>query len=808
MSWDVYAAVAAVREGRLQFQHPEHLIIAGAAAILAAVVLWWPRHLDTGSGSHGKRVLFLLSRVLIASLVAAAIATPFTTTVDTRQGDAAATVLVDTSASMNLYNTNTTRFTDRLEQQLPVTVEEIGQQNRSALGDSLLQQLRPNTHYLLISDGHVTHGTTLQEAATFFQRANASLSTIQLGTNQREASVSINGPATATENVENTFLINLDAAAENPEPVPVTVRINGVVVAERETSDSFTVNHVFERSGAHTVTADIQVDDRWQYNNRFQKTVKIVEPPDVLYVGDTGKPLYAYLNQLYNVTARSQIPEDVEPYYATVINDEPVNGLGDVAALQDYVINGNGLAVVGGFNAFNHGNYEDSVLEQMLPVTATGTGETRGGANLVFLIDRSKSTEDTIEQQKALAVSAFESLSLNNNVGAAALGATSPEEPVPVIASVKPLAAHRETLINRVKRVTFDGVAFFNTGLEAAEKMLDRFNTGQNIVLISDGQLEAYNRQVNDEAKAKRTAARLAEEGFRIITIGVGTGTDTEFLQELADAGNGVFFKAENHRKLNILFGEVEDGAAEQSFPLVVLDAHHFITSGLELSTTHNRFNPVEVKPGADTLVTSTGGIPSIAAWRFGVGRVATVTTFDAAGHLGQLLENDPEAVTRTVNWVIGHPERKQSFFVTVNDARTGEQVQVTVKSRQPPTAEDLRFTRTGDDEYTASFPAPSPGRYSVVGAEYAVNYPREYEDLGQSQELVDAVQRMNGDVFQPDAYNAIAEHIRELSRQRHVTRAEFTGLFILAALILYFMEVAVRRVATYYTTWKRRGEQ
>ncbi len=109
-------------------------------------------------------------------------------------------------------------------------------------------------------------------------------------------------------------------------------------------------------------------------------------------------------------------------------------------------------------------------------------------------------------------------------------------------------------MVDKVSRLVFDGQSYFNLGLDAGNKMLRTVAGGKNIILITDGKT-TYEKLMSD---TKKSAEDAASRGIKIYVAGVGYMRNDDFLTEVADLGEGIYFPVDASNKLKILFGEPE----------------------------------------------------------------------------------------------------------------------------------------------------------------------------------------------------------------------------------------------------------
>ncbi|MFB6304450.1 MAG: VWA domain-containing protein [Haloferacaceae archaeon] len=748
---------------------------------LAALVLWALvfRRADGNAGRRSRRLLFV-SRLVVATLVVVAVAGPYTVTTRETAGDPHVTLLTDRSDSMApLRGTND--LAERIEEEgVPTTVATVGNGTRSRPGDGIAANLRENGSVVVVSDGHVTAGRSLSAAGDLAASLNATVSSVELAPDRTERYVAVRGPEKTSAGVESRFLVTVDGVRTDGE-VELTVEVDGEEAVTRTVDGSGRVEftRTFNETGPHRVTARIEGGDRFARNDVARHAVRVVEQPRVLYVSRGEYPLRDYLDQLYRVDTAESVPANLSSYYAVVTQDLRAEDVGNVSALQEFVIDGNGLLVVGGRNAFDRGGYEGTTFSSMLPVSVGDGG--RGEARLVLAIDVSGSTKEGMKIQKAIALDVLNQLGDRNQVGVVAFN----YQPY-AVAEPDPLGENRELIERRIRRLQSGGATSIASGLRGAREMLDGPGT---VILISDG------RDGSQEIPA--VASTLGANGIRVITVGVGSGTADSTLRRIARESGGSFIRATETDRLRILFGG--SSRQYQGQGLVVVDPNSFVTSGVELRSNPGEANDVAVKRGANLLVATGSGEPAVATWRYGLGRVATITAHAPDGTLDGLLSRpDSLLVTKATNWAIGDPERKASGVAAVRDTRVGEPTTVVYRGDERPTVEGLRFRQVGENRYEARVTPTEPGYHRVLGATYAANYPAEYAAFGESEALSRLVRRTGGRQFERGEAAAIAQFARERAVAVREVRDEWDWTALVAALLLFLLEVAVRRLQVY----------
>ncbi len=803
-----------ISTGTFGFNRPEALLLLIPAIIILALVVAKSfvaidkKRLKDQAFIRSRRryrILMFISRTLIFAMLFLALASPYGQVEKDIPGDLTITMLLDNSTSMELFDTGfVPTLQEELEKRLPVKTSHISAPLESNIGDGILNNLEKDKNILLISDGQTTAGTQLLDVLMFAASLNSSISAIDLAPARSDVSVSIKGPSKTIADVENSYKVSIDQVlteGEQRQAVRLLIAVDDDIIVDEVTNkEQYTFSQNFS-DGYHRIVARIvptsPEKDHFQQNDVFYKTTHVIPKPKILFVTEAHSALKKVLDDLYEVTQVRELPtkkKDLEGYYAVVLNDLPRTSLRDIDALSDFVIEGNGLIVVGGYNSFDNGGYKGTAFESVLPVQV-GAGEMRKGeSNIVIVIDISGSfTEQgvsttALSTSKALAYHVIGNINEKNSVGVVAF-----DQWPYLVADLQPLFVSKATTLDKIERLQGQGgQTDFAAGLKGAFNLLRGATGSKSVIFISDGYTwsDLVRQEAMDVVKA------MKNYGIKMYTIGTGRNLDQNFLRRMTTAGGGIYFTADTSNRLSILFGEPEKKEVGSAFSLFVLDPYHFITEDLDIDAVLYGYNQVVPKANADLLITTDSGEPAVVTWRHGIGRVATLTVFSSGNNLGELLDRDnSRLITRIINWAIADPERKNDFFVNVKDARVNKTAEIIVRTGRFPKVEGLDFSKIEKDTYRAYYVNDKTGFRSVLGAVYGVNYDREYQDIGFNPELGDLVASTNGKVFRHEQVDDIVEHVKSVSRRTVTERTSFINVFLVAALVLLVLEIVLRRV-------------
>lgn len=750
-----------------------------------------------------KRSVIMISRFFIFFLLFIALASPFTIKENLVRGDPKLTILSDESKSFELFEAGMAKdIKSNVGDQIPVTLSTFGQDNRSAIGDAMLNNMQGDDSLLLVSDGNSNYGKSLGDMMVFASMLNSSVNAINSEPIHDDAIVFVEGPSEVIAGTENTFTVLVRQVlrdANSPLACDLKVTLDDEIVIDAHLSKPQRIS--FKRrlaEGYHKIVAELTVADHFRENNVFYKSVNVEPKPRLLFVSRKSSPMLNILTELYTVHVTESFPSQLHGYAAVIMDDVPATEVKNIDALSDYILDGNGLVVIGGPRSYDNGNYKSSLFETLLPVQVGDPEEKKKkDVNAILVIDISTSTASayrgdssytTEAVEKALALSIMDDLKDTDNVAVIAFNNN-----VYTLSPLSPLGDKREELEYKISHLTFIGGTFIPGVIEEAKDMLKRAKGSKYIILISDG------GQPTNRDYAKRFISDAAKAGVVLYTVGVGVDlqTDVDFMQELAQAGNGIYFEPTELQRIKILFESYEAGKEEKKPDLEILNRHHFITRGLELDANVYGYNKVIARSSSDQLVATVNNHPILTVWRFGLGRIAAITTDDGFEWAPKLLSGQNSLlISRTMNWAIGDLGRTKDFDVDLEDTWLGESIQVNVKSKIPPSHEGLSFSKIDEEFYTASYTPNRKGFYSFFNAVVAVNYEKEMSQIGINPELRSLVKITGGKIFEPEDTDGIVKKVIEDSQKITVEKVSYSGIFALMAALIFLAEIAYRRLS------------
>ncbi|TAL51885.1 MAG: VWA domain-containing protein [Nanoarchaeota archaeon] len=748
---------------------------------------------------RARRFWMGVSRVIIISAVIIALAGPSTIQEQKQQGELRLKIFVDDSRSMELYDTGVAqRLKDKLSGSFPVNIVGTNEKAESRIGDFLVRNMNKNDNILLISDGQVTSGKQLADVLLLAHNLNASINTVQLTQTNNDAWVTITSPDISSSGTDTPVLVTVKKSGNVPS-TKLTVIADG---AEWTSEDvTFNSNGVFElpltrnfEQGTHQIVAKIDAKDHFLENNEYRAVIKVEPKPKVLMLTTSQNiPLVKLLEKVFDLTVVPVLPSDLSSYSTIIIDNVKADNLPSIGAISQFVSNGGGLFVIGGPASLDRGNYKGTQFENILPVAVGIPKKDKNQSpSIALVIDVSgssgaafSSTSNKIVNavQEDIAISILRDLKNDTKVGVVAFNTKGY-----TVADLQE-KGKQAGLEDKIASLQPFGGTLASEGLTTALYMLSKQSGSKTIILISDG-----NTQLSGDAKVAANAA--AANNIKIFTVGVGAGTDEVFMKQIAQIGKGSYFQPKETDRIQIILGGPGDNKANNTNSLQIIDFNDFITKDLTLIGKVTGYNNVVPKSSAKMLVALNDGRPILTTWRFGLGRVAVLSTDDGTGWASVLLNNkNAPLVSRTVFWTAGDPRRNKNLDVITTSGVVNEPVDVLVKSNNLPKEEGLSFAKTDENLYTAQLVVRQPGFIKVLGQSIAINYPTELAKLGASDEFLSLIQQSGGTVYNEEDTAAIKKAVQEHSILTEVKAVSWAWIPLLIGLVLFTLEIVLRRL-------------
>lgn len=790
-------------------------------------------------------------RMLVAFLLVLALAAPFMTVTQTVSEEDPSLVLIqDRTASMGLFPNETgTDLYEALTANTPTSLVQLTG-DKTSLGDAVTQYSGSGSQIVLVTDGNNNAGKSLVDALEFARETDTPVYLVQPELEKNDLSVEVLGDKTVVVDNQNEFEIVVRQASEQNVSYFLEVYVDGNLSQSRQfaqntRNNTIPINQAFTTLGAHNIHVKITPsgEDLNSINNEFSKSLYVIPKPKLtLVTSEPNSPLAQILSSLYEVSAVTAYPgaSALNDSKVLVLDNQFIDTLSEsqVKEINKYVTDGGGLVVVGGERAYNYGNYLNSSLEEILPVLSKPS-EYKGGRNLVLVLDISPSTQQGDAQTlgdilgNAIYILRNENLK-DANAGVIAFGSKGYDVSGGLV--FLGLPQNRVTLENKIKELIPDEQTktSLDGGLIFAKEMLAGKEGELDAIVISDGGIEESYDQSLEAAK------ELKEMGINLYFIHIHSlaaprQADPATKKFYAESLMQELGLENNYKRINlteradITFGyeestekeeREEDNVTLDSYSLYAYSPDHFITKNVNLTSNITGYNDVTPKAGAERLVITTAtGKPVLTTWRFGLGRVAALSTDNGEGEGSRWATNlyngsSAKLVSGMTNWAIGNPRAEEGAVVDSPDTWLGTPSNLTLVMYDegiPQLKLDgnpLDLALTGRNTYEATVNPESAGIHDISGYPLAVNYQLEYRDVGLNKDIEPLILATGGKIYtEKDARALLLKDARQNSKRDANEPVSLKVYVLLAALILYLSEILARRIKEMRKLQKAEGE-
>lgn len=769
----------------------------------------------------GAKKNIVLSRMFVITLLIIALASPYTIGSKLNKNDTPdITIISDETGSMELFEkgTATELYNTLATKTLTNIVRMTG--DSTPLGDTIMQYARGNNQLILISDGNNNKGEKLDKALNFAKETGTTVYAVKPLPVKNDFSLYIDGEKTVVQGNEYEFNIVVHQAINTSTNYKITMKIDDQLVRDRNFEQnslvmSTPITHTFTTLGAHTITAAIDNVDGNEKNNVFTKTVYVVPKPEIeLVTANSKSPVANILFNLYKTTPNAQI-KDLDNKKAVVMDNIKMSDLSqtDIESLTHYINAGKGVYIIGGDSAYNYGGYLNSSLEHLLPVYSQPS-QWKGGRNVVLVLDVSSSTlhHGSLSEILANGVAVLRNEGLRGaNVGIIAFGTKALDVSGGLVYTGLPF--NLERLEKDITNLASDesSTTSLDQGLQIAHQWLQNSKGEMDVIIISDGGIEQRYKETSNVANA------LSNSKVKLYYVHIKSPAPSQFdksgnvyAKKLMETVNGTYFPLNTTERVNIVFDKINlppenETPTDTTFNLLKYNPNHFITTNINLSGNITGYNEVTPKPGAEKLIVTSTGKPILTTWRYGLGRVAALSTDNGNTWAGSLYSGNNSKLTAAVlNWLIEDPRVEKGAVLEAEDTWYGTPAELKLTMYDPGTptikldnSKNIDLSLIGKNTYEASVDVGTVGIHSVSGYPIAVNYPLEYKDVGINPQLETVIKANGGNIYTlQEAKNSVLDDATEKSQNK--LNKEIVNqkiYFILAALIIFLAEVIIRRL-------------
>ncbi|WNY28212.1 hypothetical protein MmiEs2_03960 [Methanimicrococcus stummii] len=797
-----------------------------------------------------KQKLLVSSRAIIAVILIIALANPISFMTVTRTDVNPDLILIaDNTSSMSYFSSGVGQsLYDYFSDKFQIKYDTLAG-NTTALGEKVAQYADGKNQIILVSDGNSNYGKTLEEGIDVAVQTNTTVSAVVPTRERNDLSIELIGDKSVIYSNVQEFGVTVRQAGTSAVTYTYVIKQNNntilnetITMEEGEQEKTTYFQTRFMYLGAHTLEATLtSTADTDAINNVYKKSVYAIEKPNVIVITDEpGASLTQVAGSLYNVTVVGNLSDfggnlgSALAVTKTVILDDVYIGNmteEDVALLKEYVSEGGGLMVVGGKTSFDYPvghSYVDSSFEKLLPVVSVPS-DWEGIQDVYLFLDVSDSAsawgsnnETILSNIKKTAVNIIESDYFKEaNVTYFTIGDQSRNDTGEFYFVGNPREA--ETLKKELEDLkTGDGQTDLVHTFDNAMPIMENRSGQPLVIIISDGNL-LNQRTYNELLRAANQADKYGATMLFMNTYTNGSKRPNQFNDSRGNIyakslmrnykGDGVYIESNSGLPIfpnfSQMLGESENPNENvTTASLYVSNPKHFIIQGLNLSGTNvSGYNGVTPKAGSDKLVIASDGSPVLTVWRYGLGRVAALTTDNGVGngnYWASELYTAPgsKLISATTNWVMADPNKESGLVIDCPDTYVGLPVTLRVHMYDEGVpvltldGQKLLLTMESEGVYVTELMFNQTGTYNISGYPVTVNYPVEFRDIGVYPDLRKLVESTGGNIYTVEQAKAL--YIKNNGdKTTYQTReaVSFNVYLLLLALIIFLAEVIYRRV-------------
>ncbi|MDE7259073.1 MAG: VWA domain-containing protein, partial [Lachnospiraceae bacterium] len=568
--------------------------------------------------------------------------------------------------------------------------------------------------------------------------------------------------------------------------------------------------------------------DTCQENDSFSAYSVVESAPKILLIAGPGVDVSAFDLVLraagcdYHVVSALNAPDDINAmldYKSIILADTYIDDLpvGFLENLEPYVKDyGCGFICCGGEDSFALGGYRDTVLETVLPVDMQprSINEIPSMA-MVMVIDHSGSMISEVKD------SGGSNLDIAIKAAAVAVDNLRDSDYVGVLTFDDQYEWQVELTTADDKAAIKDKIMHISEGggttikpalLEACEAVSESEAAIKHVVLLTDGMGETTDFQ--DAIDAYKA------EGITLSTVAVGSFSDTQLLEKLADRCGGRYYYSDLASDIPKIFArEVflgSDSYIQNGVFSLKVQENHELTNNLFADGWPVLYGYIAATPktaSVPVIVSDNKENPILTVWQYGLGRTVAWNS-DVTGEWSGAFSGEDDYVRmwkRIVDYATGNVdmgedrvdvvtvgERTEVTYQT-DDYAGGTEILVTVIDPEGESTEE-KLHATAPGKYTAQISTPQTGLYhfnirrsvdgemrSFLTTAAAVQFSDEYKFDVSTDSYLKFVEQYGRIITEQDTvFNRLSTGARE--------SYDLTNWLLFLAICLFVADVAMRR--------------
>lgn len=697
-----------------------------------------------------------------------------------------------------------------------------------------------NRRVVLLTDGNETDGD-LAQAAEAAAAEQIVLDVLPLGTGRERPEAYVAELTSGSDvRVGAKALIKARIVADRGMAAEITLERDGVVRTKRAVQLSEGENQIVfeepvEKIGTSRYRATLEAPDDGDTRNNIGLTVVSAKGPSrTLLIEDSASPsplFHALKSRGLNVVrvTPGSAPyrlADFAQYDAILLNDVNATHFseGQMKAVQSAVRDsGAGFAMVGGEDSFLPGGWYMTPIADVLPVDLNiRKRKDLPSTSILIMVDCSGSMsafEDGLPKLELAKKAAEVTANLLGPMDRLAVAGSS--DGIEFVVPMGPLVKEQATSGIRKLAVTGGGIYIGPSVTKANEVLSKEPSKVRHLILLADG------ADSTDWRDSLFLAGTMRKAGITTSVIAFGEGQYLPDLKRLAAIGGGRYYLATKARQLPAIFSQdaavVARSAIEEGAFFPKQTGSDDAIRGLEELPALLAYCLTDSRPMARTILRTHKDDPLLAKWQYGLGTGVAFTS-----------DAEPRWAKQWVGWegydvfwsqlTRGMARRAtQTRSEMTAEQRSGEVI-VTVRTEEgkPPTS--LRAVSPSGVSTSVSLEPKAPGVFearfkgselgstiislveeSPTGALVQVEsvsraYPAEYQSASANLALLEQAASATGGKLIKTPEEAVRS-----PRKTVVTPLEVWFWCLLAACLLFPLDVASRRLTLKSFSWKRK---
>lgn len=583
--------------------------------------------------------------------------------------------------------------------------------------------------------------------------------------------------------------------------------------------------------------------DTISVNNTYVAFAEIEARPRVLLIeglageGSEFEKILAAANIEYDKVTPKGTPvtlSGLNQYKAVITLNVHYDDLreGFTKVLESYVKDfAGGYICIGGENSFALGNYRNTVLEEILPVSMDLQGEKEiPKMAMAMAVDQSGSMTSPSEENtsvtgldlaKQAALSGVSELRSSDEIGILAF-----DDTYHWIVPIQE-ASDIERIKEDISSIGYGGGTSIYPALQQAyEQILKSSAKIKHIILLTDGQ-DGYN-QYDGLLK------QINEAGITVSTVAVGRDSDQATLQYIAETCGGRFYYTDVNNSIPRIFAQEVYLSTktylinEEFYPSVT--SNHEILEGVMDEGCPALLGYVAATPKqtADVILESDREDPVLSTWQCGLGRTVAWNSDGNNEWTAQYAgwDNYPMLWSNIIHYVISDSELGEDNLEVVKEGNAAT-VTYETKDYDKDTKVTAVVTDENGDAKEVSLDAVKPGVFEteldmaeigvynvsvrkLSGEEivknyntaYANQYSAEYQFTNTDTDFTSFVKQTGGRAI------SFSDNIWKGNSNTVKARISLTVPLLVFAILMLLFDIIIRRFSIDLFAYVRRGRE